>query len=61
MLTEGLLHIITADEKFILLSNKLILIMVLYCSKFFFLKGNIEIVYFDVFDGNRQFTELIVN
>ena len=34
--TENLLHVLTAAVKFLLLSNKLILIMVMYCKFFLF-------------------------
>ena len=43
-----------------MLSNKLILIMVLYCNIFVSKMANIEIVYFDAFAGDRQFGVLIV-
>ena len=53
--------IITADVKFLLLSNKLILIIVLYCNLLFSKMAKIEIVYFEALAGNRQFAVLIVN
>ena len=53
-------YYITAEVELLLLSNKLILNVVLYCN-FFCKMANVEIVNFDAFGGDRQNAVLIVN